>query len=294
MLMVKKVSYSIPLRKMWKMYKQWCKEKKSTDGELCYEEMCRYAYTDPNIITRTAKLRMASFWLNDYRKEILHVWLEDKELFAFLREDVSLKDLCGIKTYLIQNGEPDEMSDPSTGKSYKWIKYLIAVHIPNEIDGFAFGFSLDVQSNEISLYIYSDDGVGQIHETEYEKVKERTDWESESIKRDFKFAVNLIAYMECFPECVREGVPDTNKSNTYRYKDRSVQLGLSEKITETVKGSMRPHFRRGYFKRLSSSFYKNKQGQIIWVSETSVNTKSKTVEMSDNQSKVQDFKSDKL
>lgn len=290
--MAKKVTYSIPLRQAWKEYKQWCKATKSTDGEQFFEKLCQFAYMDQNITTRTAKLRMASFWFNDYRKEILHVWLDDKELFGFLRDDVSLKDLDGIKTYLTQNGVPDEMPDPSTGKPHKWIKYLIGVHIPNEIDGFAFGFSLDLQCNEISLYIYSDDGVGQIHETEYEALKERTDWEAESIKKDFKFAINLIAYMECFPECVRDGVPDTNNSNTYRYKDRSVQLGVSDKITETVKGSMRPHFRRGYMKYLSSDFYKNKRGQLIWVSETMVNAKSKTVEMSDNQEKVQDFKSE--
>ena len=290
--MAKRITYSIPLRQAWKRYKQWCKVSKSTDGEQFFEKLCQFAYMDQNIITRTAQLRMASFWLNDYRKEILHVWLDDKELFGFLRDDVSLKDLDGIKTYLAQNGEPDEMPDPSTGKPYKWIRYLIGIHVPNEIDGFAFGFSLDLQRNEISLYIYSDEGVGQIHETEYEAIKDKTDWEAETIKKDFKFAINLIAYMECFPECVRDGVPDTNNSNTYRYKDRSVQLGVSDKITETVKGSMRPHFRRGYMKFLSSDFYKNKRGQLIWVSETTVNAKSKTVEMSDDEQKVQDFKSE--
>ena len=287
--MAKKVTYSIPLCQAWKKYKQWCKVTKSSDGEQFYEKLCQFAYMDQNIITRAAKLRMASFWLNDYRKEILHVWLDDKELFGFLRDDVSLKDLDGIKTYLTQNGEPDEMPDPSTGKPYKWIRYLIGIHVPNEVDGFAFGFSLDLQRNEISLYIYSDEGVGQIHETEYEALKDRTDWEAESIKKDFKFAINLIAYMECFPECIRDGVPDTHNSNTYRYKDRSVQLGVSDKITETVKGSMRPHFRRGYMKFLSSDFYKNKRGQLVWVSETTVNAKSKTVEMSDDEKKLQDF-----
>ena len=290
--MAKKTSYSIPLRQMWSLFKKWRKEKKSEDGELFYTQLCQFLQNDPNIITRAAKLRMASFWLNDYRKEILHVWFDDKKLFGFLRDDVSLKDLDGIKTYLTQNGEPDEMPDPSTGKPYKWIRYLVGIHILNEVDGFAFGFSLDLQRNEISLYIYSDEGVGQIHETEYEAIKDKTGWEAESIKKDFKFAINLIAYMECFPECVRDGVPDTNNSNTYRYKDRSVQLGVSDKITETVKGSMRPHFRRGYMKLLSSDFYKNKRGQLIWVSETSVNAKSKTVEMSDDEKKVQDFKSE--
>lgn len=40
---------------------------------------------------------------------------------------------------------------------------------------------------------------------------------------------------------------------------------------ESVGGIVNPHFRRGYFKRLESDFYKNKKGQIIFVHETVVN-----------------------
>ena len=36
-----------------------------------------------------------------------------------------------------------------------------------------------------------------------------------------------------------------------------------------------PHFRRGYFKRLNSDFYKNKKGQIFFVHETDVNAKAR-------------------
>lgn len=47
---------------------------------------------------------------------------------------------------------------------------------------------------------------------------------------------------------------------------------------ETVGGVVNPHFRRGYFKRLESDFYKNKKGQIIFVHETVVNAQAKTLE----------------
>ena len=46
--MARNVSYGIPLREMWKMYKRWCKDNKTTDGELFYNYLCRLAYTDPN------------------------------------------------------------------------------------------------------------------------------------------------------------------------------------------------------------------------------------------------------
>lgn len=52
--------------------------------------------------------------------------------------------------------------------------------------------------------------------------------------------------------------------------------------TESVDGIVNPHFLRGYFKRLESDFYKNKKGQIIFVSETMVKGTSKTVYTADN------------
>ena len=48
--------------------------------------------------------------------------------------------------------------------------------------------------------------------------------------------------------------------------------------TESAGGIVNPHFRRGYFKRLESDFYKNKKGQIIFVHETVVNAQAKTLE----------------
>lgn len=49
-------------------------------------------------------------------------------------------------------------------------------------------------------------------------------------------------------------------------------------LSEAEEGIIMPHFRRGYFKRLNSDFYKNKKGQIVFVHETVVNAKAKTLE----------------
>lgn len=47
---------------------------------------------------------------------------------------------------------------------------------------------------------------------------------------------------------------------------------------ESLGGVLNPHFRRCYFKRLESDFYKNKKGQIIFVHETVINATAKTLE----------------
>ena len=97
--------------------------------------------------------------------------------------------------------------------------------------------------------------------------------------------------MECFPECVRDGVPSTNNETVYQSKGRNVCLDISEKVLEEgQKGVKRPHMRKGYFKCLSSEFYKNKRGQIIFVRETMVKGKSKTVDMSEDERKINEFK----
>lgn len=236
-----------------------------------------------------------NFWLKDYKHEILHVWFEQKELRDFLRDDLPLKDLEGIKQYLREEGEGQTTTDDETGKVLEWVRHDIALHVPYETDGYSFSFAI-MHDGTISLLYQGNEGVGMLHESELETLKAKNDETAIALIKDFTLAVNLLAYMKCFPECVHDGVPQVNNSNTYRYKDNSVQLGLSDKITTEAysagKGTMRPHFRKGYFKRLSSPFYTNKRGQIIWVSETTVNAKSKTVEMSDNEPKVETFKQD--
>lgn len=268
--MAKRVSYSIPLRAMWKKYKDWCKATKSADMIEFYRRERLIADCIPDRLVRQSKYLALNLWRKDYEKKLLHIWLEQKELRDFLRDELPLKDLEGIKQYLKEEGEQQKTEAPELGMDLEWVRYDIAVHVPNETDGYAFSFAI-MHDGTISLLYCSDTGKEPLHESQYEEYKTRTDEESVNLVRDFTLAVNLLAYMRCFPECVRDGVPDTNSSNIYRYKDRSVQLGISDKITETIKGAMRPHFRRGYFKRLSSPFYTNKRGQLIFVSETMVN-----------------------
>ena len=287
--MTKRVSYSIPLRRMWKMYKQWCKENKSSDEMGFYRYARAIASTNPIELNRQNEFLALNFWLKDFKKEILHIWIEQKELRDFLR-DLPLRYLEGIKQYLKEEGEKQTTPFVEIGQNLEWVRYDLALHVPGEIDGYMYSFTI-MHDGTFTLLFCTGNSAGLIHESQYNRIKGRTDEDAVKALADFTLAVNLLAYMKCFPECVSNGAPDVNNSNTYRYKERSVQLVTSDKIAETVKGAMRPRFRKGYFKRLSSSFYTNKRGQIIWVSETTVNAKSKTVEMSDDEKKVHDFQS---
>ena len=96
----------------------------------------------------------------------------------------------------------------------------------------------------------------------------------EEINQTAHFAINLITYISCLPDCFTDGAPHGIKA------ENNHRLATSEKVVdamESVGEVVNPHFRRGYFKRLESYFYKNKKGQIIFVQETVVNVQSKVL-----------------
>lgn len=285
------IKYSDPLRSMWDRFRKWSVRMHSQDDGAFCNMICQYAMTFPSIEAQQAIKIQLNFWHIDYQGKLLHVWFEQKKLYDFLQNDVELKELSGIKQYLAANGnhlKEQDLNDPS--KAYDFVRYDIALHVPNVEEGFAFSFCL-LFDNTVELFFVDDEGVGRINESDYNNAKYRGDDEALSIERDFRLAVNLLAYMECFPECVRNGVPSTNNETVYHYNGRNIRLSISEKVlNEGQKGVRRPHMRKGYFKCLTSSFYKNKRGQIIFVRETMVKGKSKTVDLSDDKQKVDEFK----
>jgi len=274
------------------MYHNWVAKYKKEDGEEFYRFMMKnyVPFHQPTI--QLAQRLSLNFWIKDYRKEFLHVWLVSKDLFDFINQ-VGVKNLKGIKGFLQANGEKKQTSsDPLTGERYNFVRYDIAVHVPNLQNGFAFSYCC-MPDNTITLFFQGDEGVGQIHESQYEQAISLDTYQAREVVKNFQFAINLICYMHCFPECVRDGVPEDSKDKKYIPKGKSVRLGIADKIADSINdkiGRKRPHHRTGYFKILSSDFYTNKRGQVIFVKETMVNAKSKTVKMSDDSEKLSKFK----
>jgi len=286
------IKYSVPLRGIWERFRDWEKRMHSHDKDAFYRLVSRYSQTQPTLETQRAVMLELNFWRQDSQGKFLHVWFEQKELYDFLLNEVDLKELDGIKRYLADNGDKlkeKDLYDPSI--EYDYVRHDIALHVPLLECGFAFSFCL-MPDNTVTVFFADDDGVGQIHESEYYIAKSGKDESSIGAERNFRFAVNLLAYMECFPECVRDGVPIANDETEYLPKGRNVKLCVSKEIAEEIeqKGTKRPHKRKGYFKRLMSDFYKNKRGQIIFVRGSMVNSKSKTVDMSDDEKKIDEFK----
>ena len=91
----------------------------------------------------------------------------------------------------------------------------------------------------------------------------------------FNLAMNFLFYINAFPECVLEGVPQGVKRNP-----KALNVSISDKIVshKTVEhGFVRPHFRSGYFRHLNSDYFVNCKGQVRFIASTMVKGKAKTV-----------------
>lgn len=282
--MSKKIWFSKPLAKEWDLYSKSYRHKKESVDEF-FRRMTRQS---PFESWQNAQLKnyIWSLWHSDATKELLHIYFADKNLKDFL-ENTSLTDLDGIIKYIDENGF---MSEQGILK----LKYIpFGIHIPyeNKYKAFAFGL-MNNQLNQMVLTWAVANSGGWFSNYNYNELKSDESADIKESLKIFRFAINTIAYMEAFPECVKEGAPNIVKES---YSEKSLTLGVSEKILEPINEMktgkiISPHFRKGYFKRFASDFYKNKQGQIGFVSPTMVNGRAKTVEKSKDKTKLQEFK----
>ena len=275
--MRKTISYSKPLARQWEIYlKNYTLHQENI--EAFYQRMLQKSNI-PSLKWQKRQLNIFiwNLWYSDATQELLHLYFVDSSLKEFL-ENLPLADLEGISKYINENGFIKEYE----GVNLKYFPF--GIHIPNENKYKAFAFGLtNNESNQMVLSWAVEKGGAWCSELNYKQlIKEDTE-DAKDITRIFRLAINTIAYMEAFPECIKEGVP---KHISERSK-KSYTLEISEKVIESKRHSesgkmSSPHFRKGYYKRLTSDFYKNKKGQIIFVSETMVNGKAKTIYTTEN------------
>ena len=100
---------------------------------------------------------------------------------------------------------------------------------------------------------------------------------SETYDKDetYNLVMNFLFYIQAFPECVIDGVPNGVKKNP-----KAKSIYVSDKIvshTSVEHGFVRPHFRSGYFRHFNSDYFVNCKGQVRFIASTMVKGKAKTV-----------------
>ncbi len=86
---------------------------------------------------------------------------------------------------------------------------------------------------------------------------------------------NLLLYLDCFPDSIKNMPPDDVKKQYAPYIKRCFTVKTDEKIID--RSNITPHFRRGHFRVLRSEVFKKKRYQTIFVHSSFVKGKAKTV-----------------
>lgn len=286
--MARKVIYSRPLKYFWKhLYGTQKKLTPEWPDEQIFYSLKRSLLNNPlgQDETRESRGLIISgleLWRDDSEGELLHIFFLEKQLRNFL-EETRLPDLEGIKKFLYENGEIKEIFRYYSNTKTEHFTYKFALHLPNEAEGYAFSLMIE-EDGSLELYFSHGENGGRMADKYYTDLNKKNDKVSLIILKMFRLALNTIAYMSCFPDCVADGVPKDLFEKSVGKTDRNITFHLSEKIKDVENSSVSkiPHFRKGHFRSLQSDYFVNKKGQIIFVAETMVKGIAKTVSMSAN------------
>ena len=274
--MSKKIRFSQPCATQWDYYNKMYARHKFSIDEFYLRISQRALHPFADWQTNQMGQFIWQLWFADAKKEMLHLFFMDASLRDLL-ETLPLDDLDGIKEYIAENGNSSEQD------FLKLDNFYFGIHIPyeNKYRGYAFHL-MNNQDNQMILTWsngeYSKNS-GWLSDENYKvRLKENSE-NAKAMTRMFRLAINTIAYMKVFPECIKDGAPENLKEMNFQ---NSFTLQVAEKVNPIISNlkngkMLTPHDRRGYFKRLRSDKFTHKQGQLIFVSETMVNGKAKTV-----------------
>jgi hypothetical protein len=291
--MAKKVWYSNPLDYFWShLYRTQKKHTPEFTDEQIYlvirRNLLNSGYSSgENDETRNLMLSGWELWRDDSVGELLHVFFLDKQLREFLIY-TKLSDLSGIRNYLYENGKSKSIKYFKTNSQSNIVNYTFGLHIPYEKSGYAFSLSLFDDGN-IELYFSHGEHHGVLSDKLFKELNTKKDEKSIVLANYFRLAINTIAYIRCFPDCVSEGVPKISDTRNQRDFKNPISVEISPDVIQTDSDSTSkiPHFRKGFFRELRSDYFTNKQGQIVYVSETMVKGKAKTVALSSDLEKFE-------
>ena len=189
----------------------------------------------------------------------------DEHLFHFL-EETNVKDVSGFQKIIVERSTA-VVDRKETGKINI---FAGIIHSPALESSLAFFSFRNETATALLLQTHDRIAWGRVDE----HTKGRGDW-----WKEYNVVMNLVMYMDCFPDCVHEGTPDdVSQTFTLQNESKDKRLSTDEAILDREKSERSPHFRRGYFKHLGSEFYKNKRGKTVFVRSTFVHGKAVVVE----------------
>lgn len=276
--MGKKIWYSQPLWYLWEHYRDQQKIARISIDDFCALNK-RSAYDSEPKFASNAHFGTYDLFHEDANGRLLHLFFEDEHLKGFL-ESTRLADLDGIKRFLSMNGDKKTLIFMATNDKADCIQYSFGLHLPyeNKKEGYAFLITYNRKDDYIELVYSKGSKVNSLTDYHYKDALKNDSDVAKEMAQIFRLAINTIAYMYCYPDCIVDGVPRITVDNGEKEIKRAISLKTSEKVKESTEANSKsPHFRKGYWKYCGSDFYTNMQGQFVFVSETMVKGQAKTV-----------------
>lgn len=217
----------------------------------------------------------------DMEGQILHVFLKDRFLKDFLI-NTEIRDYSEVIRFVAEKGIYGE-GRTSSHEDVTFAEYRLCIHVPEEESGYTCSLSVD-NTNRIRIVLLHNNFVITLDKKQNEPLgfEKSPDPYDQDDYKSWKLIINLIFYMNTFPECVIDGLPKGVRLD-YGFKNRKIQIGTSPKIvakTETSSDGriVTPHFRSGHFRYLGSDFFTKMRGKTIFIESCFVKGKNvKTV-----------------
>lgn len=191
-------------------------------------------------------------WLDIMQKKALHVFIESKELFDFLSTQ-EIKESSMATDFVMEHGSKVPAFN-EYGEKFETTFLTLVIHHKY----------INKPSLVCSLY-------GESH-----KAYILTNTMGSDEPWATKLLINSIFYIKAFPDCIIDGTPSEIKSfNSFYGATKRIKLKTHDSLID--RSGVTPHFRRGYFKTLSSNYFKKKRGQVVFVHSTFVKGKAVTV-----------------
>jgi hypothetical protein len=284
--MARKIYYSKPLKYFWQnLYSPQKKLTPFFSDDQIFAVLRQNILSAPSLSFAFPELRGLlisglELWRDDCGGNLLHIFFLDKQLRDFL-ENTALSDLEGIKMFLYESGQSKDVLHLYSNEQNTHVVYRFSLHLPYETEGYAFSLSLE-NDDSLELFFSQGENGGRMADKFYADTNKKTDSISLTTCKMFRLAINTIAYMNCFPDCVTDGVPRNLFERTEDNSVKSYTFSLSDAVKEKGNSPLSkiPHFRKGHFRIYKSDYFANKKGQVVFIAETMVKGKAKTVTMS--------------
>jgi hypothetical protein len=256
-----------------------------------------YAYmsTVGNITDKILLNSIKSFSKNGYE----NIFIETEGLYDFLKDTkiITHGDISAQIYEAIKNRKFTQLDKINTVDGIRELRtYNFMVYAPINMINTALAITLFVTDKQENIKMNNENGQDTINysanslcwtgkedfgtvdialtEMAFSK-KNKEGWLKKDLE-NFHVILNMLFYMNAFPDYVYEGVPKRAVLDEKTFHKNRITINPNPDFFEKIEKS--PHLRRGHFRTYSSNYFTNMKGKTAFIEPTFVKGKSITVE----------------